>query len=66
MKKVMPMLISENQGGFLSNKNIFSNMILVQEAIHSSFEANNSGMAIKLDLANVGCFEVRPGFTHTM
>lgn len=48
----MPHLISENQGGFLSSRSILNNIILVQEAIHSSFQSNLNGMATKLDLEN--------------
>ena len=52
LKKVLPRIIPENQGGFIKGRKILDNIILVQEAIHSSFQRNEKGMAIKLDLAN--------------
>lgn len=39
LKKILPRLISENQGGFLQNRYILDNVNLVQEAIHSSLES---------------------------
>jgi hypothetical protein len=48
----MPKLISPNQGGFMHDRKIIDNIILVQEAIHSSFSAKEKGMVIKLDMAN--------------
>jgi hypothetical protein len=45
-------LISENQGGFLKNKQITDNIVLVQEAIHSSKKSKAPGMVIKLDMVN--------------
>ena len=52
LKKIIPSLISPNQGGFLSGRHINDNILLVQEAIHSSTRRGESRMAIKLDLAN--------------
>ena len=52
LKKIIPSLISPNQGGFLSGRQISDNILLVQEAIHSSSKRGEPGMAIKLDLAN--------------
>jgi len=42
----------ENQGGFLKNKQITYNIVLVQEAIHSNKKSNAPGMVIKLDMVN--------------
>jgi hypothetical protein len=42
----------ENQGGFLKNKQITDNIVLVQEAIHSSMKSKDPGMVIKLDMEN--------------
>ena len=46
MKKVIPNLISENQGGFIAGRNIYDNFVMVQEAIHSSQTRKEAGMAI--------------------
>ena len=45
-------IILENQGGFIKGRKIWDNIILVQEAIHSSLKNGDKGMAVKLDLAN--------------
>ena len=52
LKQIIPSLISSNQGGFISGRKISDNILLVQEAIHSSTKRGELGMAIKLDLAN--------------
>lgn len=36
LKKLLPIIISENQGGFVPKRQIIDNVILIQEAIHSS------------------------------
>ena len=38
MKKIMAKIISETQGGFIVGRKIMDNIIIVQEAIHSSME----------------------------
>jgi hypothetical protein len=53
MKNIMPKLISENQGGFMQDRQIIDNIVLVQEAIHSSKENKEKGMIIKLDMENI-------------
>jgi hypothetical protein len=52
IKNILPSIIPENQGGFIKGRNIGDNIILVQEAIHSSQSQKEKGMVIKLDLAN--------------
>jgi len=52
LKKLLPYLISENQGGFVPHRQITDNVILIQEAIHSSISRKERGMIIKLDMAN--------------
>eukprot|EP00253_Pinus_taeda_P028479 PITA_28479 len=52
LKPLLPSLISENQGGFLSNRQIHDSIILVQEAIHSSLSRQEKGFVLKLDLVN--------------
>eukprot|EP00253_Pinus_taeda_P033675 PITA_33675 len=52
IKKILSSLISENQGGFVPRRHITDNVILIQEAIHSSMSRKEKGMIIKLDMAN--------------
>ena len=52
IKEVLPSIIPENQGGFIQGRQIADNIILVQEAIHSSISHREKGMVIKLDLTN--------------
>ena len=52
LKQIIPSLISPNQGGFISGRQISDNILMVQEAIHSSSKRGEPGMGIKLDLAN--------------
>ena len=52
LKHILPFIIPENQGGFVKGRKIWENIILVQEAIHSSLKNGDKGMVVKLDLAN--------------
>ena len=52
LKHILPFIIPENQGGFVKGRKIWDNIILVQEAIHSSLKNGDKGMVVKLDLAN--------------
>ena len=52
MKKIMAKIILETRGGFIVGRQIMDNIIIVQEAIHSSIERKQQGMAIKLDMEN--------------
>ena len=52
LKRILPRIIPENQGGFIKGRKILDNIILVQEAIHSSCKRKEKGMIIKLDLVN--------------
>jgi len=52
LKGVLPVIILENQGGFVKGREIINNIILVQEALHSSILHREKGMVVKLDLAN--------------
>ena len=38
LKHILPNIIPENQGGFIKGRKIWDNIILVQEAIHSSLK----------------------------
>jgi ribonuclease HI len=52
LKNVLPLIVPENQGGFIKGRQIADNIILVQESLHSSLCRKDKGMIIKLDLAN--------------
>ena len=52
MKKVIPKLILQNQGSFIAGRQIYNNILMVQEAIHSIQSCKEVGMAIKIDLTN--------------
>jgi hypothetical protein len=52
LKTILPHIIPENQGGFIKGRHITDNILLVQEALHSSIRRKDKGMIIKLDLAN--------------
>lgn len=52
VKKILPRIIPENQGGFIKGRKIHDNILLFQEAIHSSIQRKEEGMVTKLDLAN--------------
>ena len=45
-------VIAKNQGGFMQNKQIIDNIILVRGAVHSSKERKERGMLIKINMAN--------------
>eukprot|EP00253_Pinus_taeda_P027574 PITA_27574 len=52
LKKILPAIIPENQGGSIKGRKILDNIVLVQEDVHSSYNRKEKGMVIKLDLAN--------------
>ena len=52
MKTFLPNIISENQGGFISNRKITDSIMLSQEAIHSSMMRSKKRFVLKLDIAN--------------
>jgi hypothetical protein len=52
LKDILPGIILENQGGFIKGHQILDNIVLVQEALHSSTQCKEKGTIIKLDLAN--------------
>ena len=52
IKNLLPAFIPEIQGGFVKGRHIEENIILVQEAIHSSIHRKEKGMIFKLYLAN--------------
>eukprot|EP00253_Pinus_taeda_P022123 PITA_22123 len=52
LKKILPAIIPENQGGFIKGRKILDNIVLVQESVHSSYHRKEKGMVIKLDLEN--------------
>lgn len=52
LKSLLSSLILPNQGGFVAGRQIWDNIILVQEAIHSSHSQGEKGIAIKIDMPN--------------
>ena len=48
LKILLPKLISENRDGFMQNRQIIDNVILVQEALHSIKESRERGIVIKI------------------
>ena len=48
IKKILPRIVPENQGGFIQGRQIQDNIILVQEALHSSYQRKEKGMIVKL------------------
>jgi hypothetical protein len=52
LKNILPVIILKNQGSFIKGRHIMDNIILVQEALHSSIRQKDKGMIVKLDLAN--------------
>jgi hypothetical protein len=52
IKPLLHKLISPSQGGFVEKRQIIDNIILIQEAIHSSNSKKEKRMIIKLDMAN--------------
>ena len=52
MKNIMAEIILDTQGGFITGRQIMDNIIIIQEAIHSSMEHKQQGMEIKLDMEN--------------
>eukprot|EP00253_Pinus_taeda_P006193 PITA_06193 len=52
IKPLLQNLISPAQGGFVKGREILDNVILIQEALHSSYARKEQGMIIKLDMSN--------------
>eukprot|EP00253_Pinus_taeda_P022298 PITA_22298 len=52
LKRILPKIIPDNQGGLIQGRQLVDNFVLVQEVIHSSLNRKEKGMAVKLDLAN--------------
>jgi hypothetical protein len=52
IKPFLPSLISPNQGGFVEKRKMMDNILIVQEAIHSSRGKWERGMVIKIDMEN--------------
>ena len=52
LKHILPWLILPNQGGFMTQRKIWDNIILVQEEIHTSVTNRERGMIIKIDMEN--------------
>eukprot|EP00253_Pinus_taeda_P014967 PITA_14967 len=52
IKPLLQHLISPAQGGFVQGRQIFDNVIQIQEALQSSFARKEQGMIVKLDMSN--------------
>eukprot|EP00253_Pinus_taeda_P024453 PITA_24453 len=52
IKPLLQNLISPTQGGFVKGRQIFDNVIQIQEALHSSYARKEQGMIVKLDMSN--------------
>ena len=52
IKSLLEKLISPSSSGFVKWRHIIDNVIMVQEALHSSHQRKEQGMLIKLDTAN--------------
>lgn len=53
IKPILPSLISENQGGFVLSRQIFNNIMIVQECMHSSVIRKENSIIIKLYMKNI-------------
>lgn len=51
LKVCLPMVISEEQGGFVAGKQILDGVVIASEAIHSMSTSKERAMFIKLDMA---------------
>jgi hypothetical protein len=52
LNNLLPQLILPNQGGFVEKIQIWDNITLVQEVIHSSFNNREKWMVIKIYMEN--------------
>jgi hypothetical protein len=51
LKICLPVVISEEQGGFVAGKKILDGIVIASEVIHSMHLSNTRAMFIKLDMA---------------
>eukprot|EP00253_Pinus_taeda_P018445 PITA_18445 len=51
LKTILPGIISEEQSGYVEGRQIFDNILLAQEMIHSLHSRNVEGMLMQLDLS---------------
>eukprot|EP00253_Pinus_taeda_P010319 PITA_10319 len=51
MKTILPGIISEEQSGYVEGRQIFDNILLAQEMIHSLHSRKIAGMLMQLDLS---------------
>jgi hypothetical protein len=50
LQKVLHKRISPNQGGFVAKRQIWDNIVLVQDEIHSRKDRGEKGMVINIDM----------------
>ena len=51
MKRWLPIIISEEQGGFFAGRQILDGVVIATEAIHSMATSRERAMFVKLDMA---------------
>ena len=51
LKPLLPILVSQEQNGYVERRKILNNIIQAQEVVHSLKSNKKAGMAIQLDLA---------------
>ena len=51
LKKWLPIIISEEQGGFVAGRQILDGVVIAFEAIHSMATSKEQSMFVKLDMA---------------
>eukprot|EP00253_Pinus_taeda_P006425 PITA_06425 len=51
LKTILPGIISEEQSGYVEGRQIFDNILLAQEMIHSLHSRKEAGMLMQLDLS---------------
>lgn len=65
LKNLHPKIIFENEASFVQDFQILDNVILVQEAIHSSKVKNEQGMAIEIDITNAFDYVKSPSWKRS-
>lgn len=51
LKSILLLIISPNQGGFISGRQILDGIVLAHELTHSTFKFGRDGMLLKFDIS---------------
>ncbi|MCY6524972.1 reverse transcriptase domain-containing protein, partial [Actinobacillus pleuropneumoniae] len=51
LKPLLPLLISQEQSGYVEGRQILDDILLTHEIIHSLKQSKQAGMILKLDLS---------------